>query len=69
MTTFTPKTDTGSIMLSRQMWHDDAPNSAAMERAMADIEFRQQPDGMIEILDHEKGQKSWYDNQGMDEWL
>ena len=26
-----------------------------------DIEFRQQPDGVIEILDHEKGQRSVYD--------
>jgi hypothetical protein len=25
-----------------------------------DIEFRQQPDGVVEILDHEKSQRSWY---------
>ena len=26
-----------------------------------DIEFRQQPNGVIEILDHEKGARSAYD--------
>ena len=35
---FDNNTDTGSIMLSRQLRRDDEPNTEAMERALADIE-------------------------------
>jgi hypothetical protein len=36
------------------------PKTPLLPESRGDIEFRQQPDGMIEILDHEKGQRSVY---------
>lgn len=42
-------------------------------KSRGDIEFRQQPDGVIEILDHEKSQRSWYGTTGLndrnDPWM
>jgi hypothetical protein len=37
------------------------PKTPLLPESRGDVEFRQQPDGVIEILDHEKGQRSWYD--------
>ena len=48
------------------------PKTPLVMESRGDIEFRQQPDGVIEILDHEKGQLSWYGtglNDRNDPWL
>lgn len=34
-----------------------------------EVKFREHPDGVTEILDHQKGQTSVYDIQGKDEYL
>jgi hypothetical protein len=37
------------------------PKAPQPPESRSDIEFRQQPDGVIEILDHENGRRSMYD--------